>query len=175
VADRVNVPEFIRLFTSHEPRLRAFAFSLIPHWADAEEVLQDANLIMFKKFDQFQLGTSFFSWACKIIHLKAKDFRQRQGREKLRFGDEFLGLVAQEIAELETDLAERERVLSACVSRLKEKHRQMLHLRYQRQMKMDEVAAALGVSVGATYKALERAYKSLSECIERRLTATEQS
>jgi len=46
MADNVNVPEFIRLFTSHEARLSALALSLIPNWADAEEVLQQSNLIM---------------------------------------------------------------------------------------------------------------------------------
>jgi len=165
MAETINIPEFIKLFTSHESRLRAFAFSLIPHWADAEEVLQEANLIMFMKFDQFQLGTSFFSWACKIIHLKAKDFRQRQGREKLRFGDEFLKLVELETVELETDLADRERLLNICLSR----YRQMLYLRYQRRLTMQDVAAALGSTVAATYKAMERSYKWLSECVERRL------
>jgi len=170
-SERVNVPEFIKLFTSHEARLRSFAFSLVPHWADAEEVLQDANLIMFKKFDQFQMGTSFFSWACKIIHLTAKDFRQRRGRDKLCFGDEFLRLVEQQTVELETDLADRERLLSHCIEQLKEKHRQMLYLRYQSRLKIEEVASKMGSTATAIYKALERSYKWLSDCVERRMAA----
>src|SRR5690242_10297431 len=94
MADREAIAEFIRLLTSHQVRLRAFALSLIPHWADAEEVLQEANLVMWKKFDQFKLGTSFFSWGCKIIHLTAKDFRRRQSRGRMHFGDQFMELVA---------------------------------------------------------------------------------
>lgn len=103
MAEQANIAEFIKLLTSHQVRLRAFALSLVPHWADAEEVLQEANLIMWKKFDQFKLGTSFFSWSCKIIHLTAKDFRKRQGRSKLRFSDDFLDVIAEQTEHLEEE------------------------------------------------------------------------
>ena len=162
-----NVAEFIRLFTSHEMRLRAFAFSLIPHWDDAEEVLQQANLVLWQKFDQFQPGTSFFSWACKVIHLTAKDFRKRQSREKVRFSDEFLELVADQTEDLQGDLAERERLLTNCMEKLKEKHRTMLHLRYQQSCSVQHVAAALGSSSKAIYQALSRVHKALYDCVER--------
>lgn len=166
-----KVPEFIRLLTSHQARLRAFAFSLIPHWADAEEVLQEASLVMFRKFDQFQVGTNFFSWACKVIHLTAKDFRKRQARHKVRFGDAFLEAVAQQTIEMEEELGERERLLSDCVAQLKAKHRQMLQLRYEQGRKIEEIASILGSTAKAIYQALSRVHKALLECVERRLAA----
>jgi len=58
-----RVKDFMRLFTSNEPRLRAFAMSLIPNWADAEDVMQQANLVLWSKFEQFELGTDFYAWA----------------------------------------------------------------------------------------------------------------
>ena len=95
MAQDPRVSEFIKLLTSHEVRLRAFALSLIPHWADADEVLQQANLVMWQKFDSFQLGSNFYSWAARIVHLTAKDFRKRQRRDVAQFGDEFFDVVAR--------------------------------------------------------------------------------
>src|SRR3982750_2133917 len=92
--ERERVADFFKLLTSHQVRLRAFALSLIPHWADAEEVLQEANMVMWKKFEQFEPGTRFFSWGCKIVLLTAKDFRKRQARSKVQFGEQFTERVA---------------------------------------------------------------------------------
>jgi len=169
--EQEDVSQFIKLLTSHQVRLRAFALSLIPHWADAEEVIQEANLVMWQKFDQFKLGTSFFSWACRIIHLTAKDFRKRQARSKIRFGEEFMDLVADQTIQLEHELAEREELLNNCISKLKDKHREMLHLRYQQGLSVDRLAATLGSTAKAVYQALSRVHKALFECVERRLAA----
>jgi RNA polymerase sigma-70 factor (ECF subfamily) len=127
--DQANVTDFIKLLTAYEVRLRAFALSIVPHWADAEEVLQEAHLVMWRKFGQFEPGTNFFAWGCRIIHLTAKDFRKRQSRGKVLFGDEFMELIKEQTVQMETRLAEREQLLNECVSHLKERQRRMLHLR----------------------------------------------
>lgn len=164
-----GVAEFIKLYTSHELRLRAFAFSLVPHWADAEEVLQASSLVLWQKFDRFIPGTNFFAWACKVVSLTAKDFRKRQRRERAHFGDTFFELVATETEHSEERLAERERQLAVCVSKLKPRHRQMLHLRYQQGQSVDEVASGFGLTAKAIYQALSRVHKALFDCVERSL------
>ena len=170
-ADQEKVGLFINLLTSHQVRLRAFALSLIPHWADAEDVLQEANLVMWRKFDQFTPGTSFFSWACRIIHLTAKDFRKRKLRGGVQFSDDFLELIAGQTISLETELGEREELLNECISQLKEKQRQLLHLRYQQGMAVDRVAAMVQSSVKAIYQALSRTQKLLYDCVQRKRAA----
>src|ERR1700730_6273338 len=92
----LRISEFIKLLTSHELRLRSFTLSLIPNWADAEDVLQQANIIMWQKFGDFELGTNFFSWAARIVHLTAKDFRKRRRGDAIQFGDAFFERVAAE-------------------------------------------------------------------------------
>ena len=166
-AERMDT--FVRLFTSHEVRLRAFAMSLIPHWADAEDVLQQANLILWKKFDQFEIGTEFFAWAARIVYLEAKDFRKRKLRSKIRFGDEFFDAVAAEANEVSGELAERQHVLGECVAKLPEKHRQLLRLRYEHGGSGAQIAGASGRSADAIYNALCRIRKALVDCVNRRL------
>ncbi len=71
-----RVEVFIDLYTKHEVRLRAFALSLVPQWSDAAEVFQQSSLILWRNFESFEIGTSFFSWASKIVYRQAKDFRK---------------------------------------------------------------------------------------------------
>jgi RNA polymerase sigma-70 factor, ECF subfamily len=164
-----KVTDFIKILTAYEVRLRAFALSIIPHWADAEEVLQESHLVMWRKFEQFEPGTNFFAWGCRIIRLTAKDFRKRQSRSKVLFGDEFMELIEQQTLQMETHLAEREQLLNECVKGLKERQRRMLHLRYQDGLSPDRVAAALGSTAKAVYQALSRVHKLLFDCVQRRL------
>src|SRR3954470_18930607 len=86
-ADRVT--EFVRLFTTYEVRLRAFAMTLLANHADVEDVLQQANLTLWMKFDDFQQGTNFMAWAARVLYLKAQQHRRRQMRTKVCFGDAF--------------------------------------------------------------------------------------
>src|ERR1022692_4743944 len=82
MSDRVRADEFIQLFTGHESRLRAYVLSLVPRWSDAEEIVQQCSVILWKKFDHFQSGTNFFAWACQIARLEVKDYRKKQKRER---------------------------------------------------------------------------------------------
>lgn len=173
MTERLRVDEFMRLFTSHESRMRAFAMSLIPNWADAEEVLQQANMVMWKKFDQFQSGTNFFAWASRIIYLEAMDFRKTAARSKVRFGDEFCRAVAKEAVEISDELAERQRVLSTCVGKLKAAERDVLRRRYEEGGSVETVASMLGRSQDAIYSALRRIRQQLFECVNRAMRAGE--
>lgn len=163
----------MRLFTSHETRMRAFAMSLIPNWADAEEVLQQANMVMWKKFDEFQTGSNFFAWGSRILYLEAMDFRKRQGRARVRFSDQFCRAVAREAVEISDELADRQQALSKCMARLKPAERDLLHHRYEDGGSVETAARALGRSEDAIYSALRRIRKQLFECINRALRAGE--
>jgi RNA polymerase sigma-70 factor, ECF subfamily len=162
--------EFLRFLVSHEIRLRAFALSLIPNWADAEEVLQEANLILWRKFGQFQPGTDFFAWASRILFLQARNFRKVQSRQKLRFGDEFFDAVAKRTVELSDELADRQQVLGDCIARLKPEMRDMLRRRYEDGATAKSVAESLGRSAAAIHQALSRVRKVLFDCVNRALS-----
>lgn len=171
MANDANTSEFLKLLTSHDLRLRAFALSLVPNWADAEEVVQQAYLTMWQKFGGFEPGTSFFSWAARFVHLTALDFRKRQrrGRNVIQFGTEFADVVAQETLAAAEELAEREAVLSGCIGKLKPRQRELLELRYQAGSRGEQVAEAMGMTADAVYQSLARIRKALQDCVHRGL------
>ena len=77
--------EFVRLFVAHEGRLRAFIRSLLPTWADVDEVMQETSLVAWRKFSRFERGTNFMAWAATIARFEALDHLRRRGREQLVF------------------------------------------------------------------------------------------
>ena len=58
--DASRVEQFMALYSSHQRRLYLYTLTLLPTSLDAEDVFQDANLVLWRKFDQYQAGTNFF-------------------------------------------------------------------------------------------------------------------
>lgn len=167
----VRADNFIALYTAHESRLRAFILSLVPRWSDAEEIAQRCSIILWKKFDQFRPGTSFFAWACQVARLEVKEYRKSVGRQRALFSDEFVEAVVNEVAEMQDDLAGRIRILQTCVEKLPPRHRELLHLRYHEGKSVKAVARTVNCSLDAVYKGLSRIRQSLYDCINRTLAS----
>jgi len=164
-ADRMR--QFLRLFTSHELRLRAFAMSMIANYADAEDVLQEANLVLWKRFDQFQPGTSFMSWAGRVVYLVALEHRRKLSRSKLQFGEEFFTAVANMAVrdEVASTMGEHEHALGECIAKLKAEHQKMLRARYADGISVEQMSGMFNRSVDAIYKVLTRTRRILHDCV----------
>ncbi|HEX3357984.1 MAG TPA: sigma-70 family RNA polymerase sigma factor [Tepidisphaeraceae bacterium] len=168
---RQNAEGFIQQYTGCQSSLRAFVLSLVPHWADAEEITQRCSLIMWKKFDQFQPGTNFFAWACKIARLEVKEYRKRQARQRVIFSDAFIDAVADEMAALSAELPARVHALQRCVEKLSAQNQELLRLHYEEGQSIQTVAQSVNRPLNAVYKAFSRVRQALHECIDRRLAA----
>lgn len=167
--------QFLRNFTSSQRRLFLTILSQVGRPADAEEVLQNANLAIWRKADTFEPGTNFAAWSATVAHYEVLKWREKRGRDRLRFSDEFVAAVARE-AEANPGLwDERRRVLEACVGKLSDKDRDLLTRRYTpaadgSEVQGKDVAETLGRPVNAVYQSLGRIKKTLAECVRRELT-----
>jgi RNA polymerase sigma-70 factor (ECF subfamily) len=168
-ADRVT--EFVRLFTTYEVRLRAFAMTLLANHADVEDVLQQANLTLWAKFEEFEAGTNFMAWAARVLYLKVQQHRRRQSRDKLQFGEAYQDAILREAsrAEFVAELGERERALAECMGRLRPEHREMLEARYHDENGMDKLERRFNRSREALYNTLSRVRRALYDCVTRTL------
>lgn len=162
--------EFVSLWTSHAPRVYAFIFSLVPNFADADDVLQETSVVLMRKFAEFQPGSNFFAWACRTAYLEVlESLRRHRAIEHL---DESLLERVQVEAMRSIDQPDRHAdALSACLEKLAAKDRRLITLRYHNNRPAAEVARTVGRSVSAVHKALARIHESLLDCIRRQLSA----
>jgi RNA polymerase sigma-70 factor (ECF subfamily) len=162
-----KVLEFVRLLTSHEVRLRAFVLSMIPNFADAEDVLQQTNAVLWERFDQFQPGTSFMSWAGRVAYLEALQHLRRRRTDKNKFGEAFLKNVADVALREEVDHRLNARIvaLGECVAKLKPKQRDMLRARYFEKRTIEQMEQVFSRSAEAIYQTLSRIRRTLHDCV----------
>jgi len=158
--------EFVRLFVAHEGRLRAFIRSLLPTWADVDEVMQETSLVAWRKFTRYERGTNFLAWVFTIARFEALDHLRRRGREQLVFSDVVADLMAEEAAPEGETLEHQRHALERCLAKLAGPQRELLLLSYQPGARLHEVAARAGRSVQGHYKSVQRLRARLLECIE---------
>lgn len=165
--------EFVFLLARHERLLGAYAMTMVPHPQDADDILQEAKVIMWRHFGKFELGTNFGAWARKIVFHQVLAYRKRKHRDRLDFSEEFLRTVADEAEQSAEHLERREKMLFACVEKLPREHREVLQLRYQEGLSLEDMASRLNRTVGALYRQLSRVRQSLHECVEKNLNQIE--
>jgi len=173
VVSPIETEQFVRLLGKHQQRVYAFILTLVPNWAEAEEVLQETNTVLWRKFGDFDPATDFTRWACQVAYFEVLKHRDRRKHDRLVFSEEFLSAVSRDSLELTDTLDAQRRALAACKAKLKAGDRDLLDRRYQLSATVQSVAAAVGRSPDAVYKALSRIRTTLLACVKRALAAEE--
>ena len=163
--------EFVSLMVQHQRTLLAFILGLMPVRADAEEILQRTNVILWKKRDDFELGTSFRSWAFTVARWETRAFVREKGRKSwLVYDDEVASLLADRLASVPVPgLGERAVALRRCLSGLSPEHRALIVARYQEGLSFGECAERFDRSEGGLRVTLHRLKTTLRRCIVKRM------
>lgn len=164
-----SAEEFVFLLARHERLLGAYVMTMVPHPQDADDILQEAKVVMWRSFAKFQPGTNFGAWARKVAFHQVLAYRKRKHRDRLDFSEDFLRTVADEAEASADRLEQRERLLHDCVGKLPADHRDALHLRYHEGLSLEDMAARLDRTVGALYRLLSRVRQTLHECVTKSL------
>tara|TARA_B110000196_G_scaffold276463_1_gene254468 strand:+ start:314 stop:868 length:555 start_codon:yes stop_codon:yes gene_type:complete len=155
---------FVRLLMKHEPRVRSFLRGLLPTWHGVEEVAQEASLIAWRKFDDFEEGTSFGGWLLTIARFEALKYRRRVARSPLVFVDEVWDLLAEEVSGEEVQQIRRQH-LEVCLGKLEPAKRELLLNVHSPGVVMREVAVQSGKSEQAFYKVIQRLRAVVHDCV----------
>lgn len=161
-----NGEAFVRLLLEHEPRVRAFLRGLLPSWNDVDEVIQESSLIAWRKFTEFEKGTSFGGWFLTIARFEALKHRRRIARTPLVFADDLWDLLAEEAASDELPKIRRG-YLEACLRKMSPEKRDVLLKVHTPRVVIRNLASESGKSEQAFYKMIQRLRATLLTCINK--------
>jgi RNA polymerase sigma-70 factor (ECF subfamily) len=171
VTDSDNDDAFMQSLTRRQRELRAFIIGVTPTMADADDVLQEVNLALWKKRALYDRNHNFLHWAIGFAAMEIRNFRNRSAKNKLWFNDDLLKLVAETHQQESTFAEQRRDALSDCVERLGTTERQFILDFYRNDCSAQELASASGKPLSTVYKTLTRARGALRGCIERKMAA----
>jgi len=165
-----RMEQFVELYSQNYPRLQYYLMALLPTSNDAADVIQETSLVLWKKFDSFEMGSNFLAWACKIARLEVLKHHER-GRHSARlFATSVLEKLAVQAVAAATRPAPPIEVLESCLAALPETERKLIRRRYEPNSSVKQIAAELDVSANSLSKMLGRIRRTLLACMERKLS-----
>ena len=161
--------EFLKRFLKSEADIKAFIGSLVPDPHLRDDVFQEVALALWQQMEVYHAERSFGAWARGIAANKILQARERNARFPVVFSPETIRSVLDAFDQSESDANRRAEALRDCVKQLPEKSRQLLTLRYEQDLKNDEIARRSRSTVEAIYQAMSRIRQRLEACIRRKL------
>jgi RNA polymerase sigma-70 factor, ECF subfamily len=169
MAERQLSESFVHALLECQDSLRAYVTALVTDPAEADDVVQEANVVLCRQADELPDIRNFTAWACRIAYFEVLSSRKRRQRNRLLFDDGLLALLAEDAAHLVEDVPLRGHLLDRCLAELPEVQRQLILKRYGPDGRVKSLAAELGRPVGSVQQTLYRIRQSLLECIRRKM------
>lgn len=160
---------FVQNIAEHQNRVFGYIYSMLGDHNRAADVLQETNLVLWRKRESYQPDAPFLPWAFGIARMQVLAHVRDRGRQNCLLDQELVEMVAEEAEQQAGKIEEMRVSLRHCVSELSDKHRQLVTQRYFLQTPIQEVARSMGLGLSATKVTLLRLRRKLAECVQRRL------
>lgn len=157
-------------WTQAQPVVAAFISVLVPNFQDAADILQQVAVVIVKKFDTYDKSKSFVAWAIGIAKNEILNYRRKHSKDRHIFDTETVQRIAEVYKKEVPMLDDIKKALSVCLAKIKGRWRQIVEMRYLRELSISRIGQQLGMTNNAVFIALHRARLSLRECINRELS-----
>ncbi len=161
------IRDFVQRLTNCQPRLHAYIMTLVldPHQAD--DVLQQTNLVMWEKLDEYLDCENFDALARRVAHFQVMALRRDRGRERgrLMFDDALLERIASTAEGKTGVMLGYLAAMRDCMAKLTELQRRLVRRRYEPGGSVAIIAAESGDSPNNVSASLYRIRKLLLACI----------
>ena len=90
--------DFMRLYMTHESKIRGYVLCMVNNWADADDILQEAAIVMMKKYKGFDSKRGFLHWALRVAHFEVLNHVSNKRNRLPLFSPEVLEAIEERAA-----------------------------------------------------------------------------
>ncbi|HOK66812.1 MAG TPA: sigma-70 family RNA polymerase sigma factor [Anaerohalosphaeraceae bacterium] len=165
---------FLKLLLENQPKIHAYILSLVTSQSDADDILQEVCSQIWARFDQFEEGGNFLSWALRFAFFEVLNFRSKKNKSRqVLFDNEVLQQMIPVLDEEMKTADARMDALEQCLEKLNERSRKMIDMRYDKGLNPAQISRSMNLSIHAVYKLLSRIHSQLLSCVERAIRREE--
>ena len=162
---------FGRLVERFQRDVYGKAFAILKNHLDADDVVQETFLRVYRALPGFRFESSFRTWLITVTTRQALNFlaRKRDGHESLdpvEDGPEHLALRVESNQMSVLLDQESRRLLREALPKLPQRQRQALQLKIEKDLKYEDIAREMGISVGSVKAHIFHAIQNLSQMIK---------
>ena len=157
---------FLQELLNCQRGLYTYIFKLLLDPSEAQDVLQETNLVLLKKQEEYPRIRDFRAWAARIAYYQVLAHRKKKQRDRHVFNDEVVEQLAHEgIEELRGENRDLQ-ALGHCLENLSARDRDLLEKRYVGNLSARGIGELVGRSARAISQALYRIRVTLMHCID---------
>ncbi len=154
------------LWTKAQPTVLAFVLSMVHRFEDAEDIVQQTGMTAAERFTDYDESRSFQAWVLGIARLKVLRFYRDSGKHNILVADEaLLDQMIDHHVGRGPRINDINLALENCLTKLTDRARKMLELRYVRELTTGDIADYLGTTSNTISVTLHRIRKALRKCI----------
>lgn len=158
---------FTCIIQKYQERLYWHIRRLVIDHEDANDVLQNVFIKVWKNLEGFREDAQLFTWLYKIATNECLTFLEQQKRKSsVSLSDVETGLSNKLRADSQFDANKLEWKLQKAILALPEKQRVVFNLRYYDEMPYEEMSRVLETSEGALKASYHHAVKKIEEFIK---------
>ena len=151
--------DFELLLEGCKNSVERFVYYRIPAKEDAEDILQEVFLIIFKKFDTIQDKNKFKSWVLSIASNKCHDyFRKKFSLLEVPLDDFYSHALCSD----KTGITLQE-IVNETFENISFNDRQVFYQFYLKEISQKDIAAKLGIPIGTVKSRLNKARLNFKE------------
>ena len=159
---------FVQLLTAEQLKLLHYIARLLGNPNEAQNVLQETNLVLWRKSNDYCHGTNFSAWARNVAYWQVRAYVRDRQRDRHVFNEELVQQLAKrdedEVFEPEMRIA-----LRHCLAEMSSSNLDMLRQRYEGGLTIQDLAVNVGKSPTSVKVGLLRMRRALLKCIERKI------
>lgn len=160
---------FTAIIKKYQERLYWHIRRLVVSHEDANDVLQNVFIRVWKGLENFKEESQLYTWLYRIATNESLSFLESQKkRSALPLDDSESGLANQVKADRHFDANKLEWKLQLAIQQLPEKQRVVFTLRYYDEMPYEEMSKVLETSAGALKASYHHAVKKIEDFITNR-------
>ncbi len=160
---------FTVLMDRHSAAIRRCIGSIVPNATDADDLLQEVLLKVWRHLSTFRSESTFRTWMTRVaVNAALQSYRRKQRRPICQALVDFDTFASPNESPLQSlTRAETTQVARKAVAELPAKYRQALILRHLEQLSAREIAQSLHLSIPAVKTRLFRARLMLLAALQR--------
>lgn len=164
--------EILTVLMPERTKQIALAWSILRQSHLSEDAYQDMLAKVLENHDIFEGPQHLRGWSWRVLRNRCYELIRQRKYQVALLDDSILDLVDAEFERRGTaDIPLRADALHDCLEALSEKSRQTIRMRYFEGLHGNRVAERLGRKPDAVYKALQRIYVTLAQCIRKKMAA----
>jgi len=170
--DGTPIKELLR----YQGEFLAYLMAITRDFNAAEEVFQNAAVVIIEGATAGEPIRNFRAWAKEIVRRQALYYLRKQGQQakhRRAIDPELFEALSDAFLEEDEGPGIEVKALRQCLDKVPSPQRRMLTLRYEGKASFAQIGQSVGTTAGAVQRALSRLRKALHDCVRAALRKTE--